>query len=105
MLLSSSAPAGGYYIAAAAPEARIFAQPATITGSIGVITIKPYITDLLASYGLQVGVCRWWRRRWLRCLTQHAYRGYQQKLTRGNSPQEEGSCHGRRGGIMPRTAR
>ena len=42
--MASTAASGGYYIAA--PADRIFANPATITGSIGVFGMKPVITDL-----------------------------------------------------------
>ena len=42
--MASTAASGGYYIAA--PADRIFANPATITGSIGVFGMKPVIKDL-----------------------------------------------------------
>ena len=44
------AASGGYYIAMAADE--IIAQPGTITGSIGVVTGKPVIEDLLSRAGI-----------------------------------------------------
>ncbi len=43
--MGGAAASGGYYIAA--PAARIFADPVTITGSIGVIAIFPDISGLL----------------------------------------------------------
>jgi len=44
------AASGGYYIAMAADE--IIAQPGTITGSIGVVTGKPVVEDLLTRAGI-----------------------------------------------------
>ncbi|MFM7067103.1 MAG: signal peptide peptidase SppA [Gammaproteobacteria bacterium] len=49
---SSVAASGGYYIAAAADE--IVAQPATITGSIGVFTIIPTFERTLGKLGVTV---------------------------------------------------
>lgn len=44
------AASGGYYLAA--PAGRIFAQPTTITGSIGIFLVKPDISELLAWTGV-----------------------------------------------------
>jgi protease-4 len=44
------AASGGYYIAMAADE--IFAQPGTLTGSIGVVVGKPVVEDLLGRAGI-----------------------------------------------------
>jgi len=49
---SSVAASGGYYIAAAADE--IVAQPATITGSIGVFAIIPTFEQTLGKFGVTV---------------------------------------------------
>ena len=49
---SSVAASGGYYIAAAADE--IFAQPATVTGSIGVFAIIPTFERTLGKVGVTV---------------------------------------------------
>ncbi|MCA1796192.1 MAG: signal peptide peptidase SppA [Desulfuromonadaceae bacterium] len=49
--MGSVAASGGYYIAA--PAAHVFANPGTITGSIGVIMEFPDIADLLEKIGLQ----------------------------------------------------
>jgi protease IV len=51
--MGGSAASGGYYISA--PATRIIASPATITGSIGVITIMPEITGLLEKFGVGTG--------------------------------------------------
>lgn len=48
--MGSVAASGGYYIAA--PAAHIFANPGTITGSIGVIMEFPDIANLLEKIGL-----------------------------------------------------
>jgi protease-4 len=48
--MGSVAASGGYYIAA--PAAHVFANPGTITGSIGVIMEFPDIADLLEKIGL-----------------------------------------------------
>jgi protease-4 len=48
--MSDVAGSGGYYIAAGAN--RILAQPATLTGSIGVVTWKPNISGLLKKLGV-----------------------------------------------------
>ena len=48
------AASGGYYIAL--PADRIVAHPTTITGSVGVIFIKPKITGLMDKLGLAVEV-------------------------------------------------
>jgi protease-4 len=48
--MGSVAASGGYYIAA--PAAHVFANPGTITGSIGVIMEFPDFADLLEKIGL-----------------------------------------------------
>jgi len=48
--MSDVAASGGYYIAAGAN--RIVAQPGTITGSIGVLAVRPYIKGLLDHLGI-----------------------------------------------------
>jgi protease-4 len=48
--MSDVAGSGGYYIAAGAN--RILAQPATLTGSIGVVTWKPNISGFLKQLGV-----------------------------------------------------
>jgi protease-4 len=55
--LSDTAASGGYQIAAAAE--RIFAEPATLTGSIGIFAAKPNVKQLMKKLG--VGVHRWHR--------------------------------------------
>lgn len=51
--LGGTAASGGYYIAAAADT--IWAEPSTVTGSIGVIAIRPNVAGLLDRLGVQVG--------------------------------------------------
>jgi protease-4 len=48
--MSDVAASGGYYMAAAAN--RVVAQPATMTGSIGVVVARPYIRGLLNRLGI-----------------------------------------------------
>ena len=48
------AASGGYYIAASADY--IFAQPGTITGSIGVITMSPNVSGLLEKANIKMNV-------------------------------------------------
>lgn len=48
------AASGGYY--AAAPATRIFAQPTTLTGSIGIYSVKLDLSVLLARLGVGVSV-------------------------------------------------
>lgn len=50
------AASGGYYIAAAAD--RIVANPATLTGSIGVITMVPNVEELLSKIGVEMIVIK-----------------------------------------------
>jgi len=50
--MGNLAASGGYWIAASADE--IFAQPTTITGSIGIVAILPTFTDTLSRMGLNV---------------------------------------------------
>lgn len=52
--MSRIAASGGYYIASAAGE--IFADPGTITGSIGVVLIKPNLAGFHDRHGIHVGV-------------------------------------------------
>lgn len=54
--MGSVAASGGYYIAA--PATRIFANPGTITGSIGVIMEFPNIEGLLGKIGLRSEVVK-----------------------------------------------
>lgn len=51
--MGGSAASGGYYISA--PATRIIASPATVTGSIGVITVMPEITGLLEKFAVGTG--------------------------------------------------
>ncbi len=48
------AASGGYYIAA--PAAAIIAQPATLTGSIGVVSLRPVLAGLLERAGINTVV-------------------------------------------------
>jgi protease-4 len=48
------AASGGYYISA--PGTRVFANPSTITGSIGVFYAKPDVSELLDRVGIDVEV-------------------------------------------------
>ena len=48
--MSDVAGSGGYYIAAGAK--RIVAEPATLTGSIGVVMVRPNLRGLLARFGV-----------------------------------------------------
>lgn len=50
VLMGEAAASGGYYVSAAAD--RIVARRNTITGSIGVITIRPVATDLYGKLGV-----------------------------------------------------
>lgn len=50
--MSDVAASGGYYIAVGAD--RIFAQPTTLTGSIGVVVARPTLRGLLAKAGIHV---------------------------------------------------
>lgn len=52
--MGSIAASGGYYIACAGD--KIFAEPSTVTGSIGVITLKPNIKNMLEKIGVTVDV-------------------------------------------------
>jgi protease-4 len=49
--MGSTAASGGYYIAA--PADRIVANPTTITGSIGVISVIPNVSGLLDKLGIE----------------------------------------------------
>jgi protease-4 len=48
--MSDVAASGGYYISAGAD--RIFAQPGTFTGSIGVVFARPNVRELLRGFGI-----------------------------------------------------
>jgi len=48
--MSDVAASGGYYIAAGAD--RILALPGTLTGSIGVVSVRPYVRELLKKLGI-----------------------------------------------------
>ena len=50
------AASGGYYVAA--PTAAIVAQPLSITGSIGVVSARPVLRDLLENVGVRTEVMR-----------------------------------------------
>lgn len=52
--MGSMAASGGYYIACGADE--IFANPSTLTGSIGVISIVPNVEGLLDKIGVRIHV-------------------------------------------------
>jgi protease IV len=54
--MGSIAASGGYYIAA--PGDHIFAQPTTITASIGVYIALPEITDLAEKHGVKVNIIK-----------------------------------------------
>jgi protease-4 len=54
--LMDVAASGGYYVAL--PADRIVAHPTTVTGSIGVILIKPKITGLMDKLGVTVEVTK-----------------------------------------------
>ena len=48
--MANVAASGGYWVAT--PASRIFAQPGTITGSIGIFAVVPSFEKLLAQYGV-----------------------------------------------------
>ena len=48
--MANVAASGGYWVAT--PGSRIFAQPGTITGSIGIFAVVPSFEKLLANYGV-----------------------------------------------------
>ena len=50
--MGAVAASGGYYVSAAAD--RIFAEPGTITGSIGVVGMKYVVGDALANLGINI---------------------------------------------------
>jgi protease-4 len=54
--MGSVAASGGYYIAA--PADHIFAQPTTITASIGVYAALPDIHELIEKYGIKVNLIK-----------------------------------------------
>jgi protease-4 len=51
-VVSDIAASGGYYIASACD--RIFAYEGSLVGSIGVISIRPNVSDFLQRYGVQI---------------------------------------------------
>ncbi|GBC63669.1 signal peptide peptidase SppA [Desulfonema ishimotonii] len=52
--LMNVATSGGYYIAL--PADRIFAHPTTVTGSVGVIFVRPVVTGLMEKIGIEADV-------------------------------------------------
>lgn len=52
--MGNVAASGGYYLAA--PAAAIIAQPGTLTGSIGVVSVRPVLAGLLAQAGINTAV-------------------------------------------------
>ncbi|MCX6024050.1 MAG: signal peptide peptidase SppA [Chloroflexi bacterium] len=54
--MGSLAASGGYYISA--PADRIIANPTTITGSIGVITMAPNYEELMEKVGVRMNVVK-----------------------------------------------
>lgn len=48
--MANLAASGGYWVST--PATRVFAEPATITGSIGVFAVIPSFEDTLANYGV-----------------------------------------------------
>ena len=48
--MANLAASGGYWVST--PAQRIFAQPSTITGSIGIFSVIPSFEDALAQYGV-----------------------------------------------------
>lgn len=54
--MQGAAASGGYMVAVGAPV--IFAQPTTLTGSIGVIAARPHVEALLATLGVHVEVVK-----------------------------------------------
>jgi len=55
-LLMDIATSGGYYIAL--PADLIVAHPTTVTGSVGVVFIRPDLTDLMAKIGIRVNISK-----------------------------------------------
>jgi protease IV len=55
-VLMDIATSGGYYIAL--PADLIIAHPTTVTGSVGVVFIRPEVTDLMGKIGLRVDVIK-----------------------------------------------
>ncbi len=54
VIMMGVAASGGYYIAL--PADFIFAHPTTITGSIGVVSLRPNVSGLMGKIGLEVEV-------------------------------------------------
>jgi protease IV len=55
-VLMDIATSGGYYIAL--PADLIIAHPTTVTGSVGVVFIRPEVTDLMGKIGFRVNVVK-----------------------------------------------
>ncbi len=55
-VLMDIATSGGYYIAL--PADLIVAHPTTVTGSVGVVFIRPDLTDLMAKIGIRVNISK-----------------------------------------------
>jgi protease IV len=55
-VLMDVATSGGYYIAL--PADLIVAHPTTVTGSVGVVFIRPDLTDLMGKIGLRVNISK-----------------------------------------------
>jgi len=54
VVMMGVAASGGYYIAL--PADFIFAHPTSITGSIGVVFLRPNVTGLIGKIGLEIGI-------------------------------------------------
>jgi protease IV len=54
VVMMGVAASGGYYIAL--PADFIFAHPTSITGSIGVVFLRPNVSGLIAKIGLEIGI-------------------------------------------------
>ena len=54
VVMMGVAASGGYYIAL--PADFIFAHPTSITGSIGVVFLRPNVTGLIGKIGLEMGI-------------------------------------------------
>lgn len=56
VVMGDMAASGGYYVAA--PASAIFAQPGTVTGSIGVIAMRPVVSGLLEKASIHTASIR-----------------------------------------------
>lgn len=79
--MSDVAASGGYYISAGA--SRIVAQPATLTGSIGVVLARPNIRGFLGRMGITVENIRRGKFADMEDLTTHLSEDGRQKLVEG----------------------